>query len=136
MYTPIGHCTASQTLEMGRCQMFLLFCVDFHITLAFIKQLPNPLVLQRYEIITVIAAQTTVDAVNSFDLVVCAGPDRCCISRFKNFKYPMVESGPGGSLGTTAPRAQVLCLPSLVCPHSALGDAVLMAGRQLIPSLP
>lgn len=65
--------------------------MDFHITLAFIKQLPNPLVLQRYEIITVIAAQTNVDAVNSFDLVVFAGPDRCCVSCFKNFKCPMVE---------------------------------------------
>ena len=87
MYTPVGHCTAFQTLEMGRCQTFLLFFVDFHIILAFIKQLPNPLVLQRYEIITMIVAQTNVEAVNSFDLVVCAGPDRCCVSCFKNFKY-------------------------------------------------
>ena len=49
------------------------------------------LILQRYEIIRMIVAQTNVEALNYFDLVVCVGPDRCCISCFKNLKYLMVE---------------------------------------------
>ena len=84
-------------------------------------------------------AQTNVEAVNYFDLVVCAGPDRCCVSCFKNFKYPVVEihcRAQRHSLGTAAPRAQAACLRSLARPQSASGHAVLMVGSQSAPFSP
>lgn len=36
-------------------------------------------------------AQTIVEAINYLDLVSHAGPDRCCLSYFKNLKHLMAQ---------------------------------------------